>query len=233
MKSMKTLSIALLTVAVVGTQLNAMSGMAQSVPTKVPFGMRFMDRVRNGGVAQRAVFAPSFTMTSPEIQVQQELLDQSAGFIPAAEQVSQPSFMQKAQTFAHNAYSVVLEKAHTVKTAVAEKAHELGTVVAEKAKNAYHNENVQSGLAKVAQLGHNALAQSKVYAQSLVDKSHQAVDYVKENPKVAAGIVFGAVATGIIYKMVRSYQMKKHMEKQPLTLIDMNNPLALSPQDSV
>jgi hypothetical protein len=221
MKSVKTLSIALLTTAVVGTQLQAMNGMGQSVPTQVPFGMRFIDRVKNGGIAQRSVFVPAFTMTSPEIQVQQELLDQSAG-LPAQEALSTVSFAQRAQDFAKNAFNSATEKAQTLKSAVAQRAHAFGHAVAEKAQKAYNSDMVQQGMTKVAQFGHAALAQGKVYAQSLADKSQHAMDYVKENPKVVAGVAVGAIATYGLYKFVSDFvkNQKKQLEDMKKLVVD-------------
>lgn len=203
MKSVKTLSIALLTVAAVGTQLNAMNGMAQSVPTKVPFGMRFMDRVRNGGIAQRAVFAPSFTMTSPEIQVQQELLDQSAGLQLNSQEVIAPvSFAQRAQAFAKNAFNVVSEKAQTFKSAVAQKVNAFGSVVAEKAKNAYHGEIIQNSLTKLGR-----------FANEVEGKATLAMKFVNENPKLVAGIAAASIiTTSVIYKLVSDFRKHRNSD---------------------
>lgn len=241
MKSVKTLSIALLTVAVVGTQLHAMNGMGQPVPTQVPFGMRFIDRVKNGGIAQRSVFVPAFTMTSPEIQVQQELLDQSAG-LPTQEAVSTVSFAQRAQDFAKNLFNSATEKAQTLKSAVTQKAHAFGQAVTEKAHKAYNSDMVQQGMTKLAQFGHTALAQGKVYAQSVADKSQHAMVYVKENPKVVAGVAVGLVATYGAYKLVSNFaknqkkqleDMKKLVVEQPIFRNANSRVLSQAEQDAL
>ncbi|MFZ5953987.1 MAG: hypothetical protein ACOYT8_02675 [Candidatus Dependentiae bacterium] len=191
MKSIKTISLSLLSLVVVGSQLNAMN-----IPTKVGPHATFIARITPkrqpvNFFAPVVNVEPAINVEDPyAIATQQELLDQSAG-LPAQEVVASVSFAQRAQQFAKNAFNAASEKAQTFKTAVAEKA-----------KNAYNSEMVQKGFAKLANVHEFAVTQGKVVAAKVSEKATQAMEFVKENPKLVAGVAAGLIATYGVYKVV-------------------------------
>lgn len=208
MKSIKTISLSLLSLVVVGSHLNAMN-----IPTKVGPHATFIARITPKRQPVN-FFAPVVNVESAinvedpyAIATQQELLDQTAG-LPAQEVVNSVSFAQRAQQFAKNVFNTASEKAQTFKTAAVQKVNVFGSLVTEKAKNAYNSEMVQKGFAKLANVREFAVAQGKVVAAKVSEKATQAMEFVKENPKLVAGVAAGLIATGVIYKWVSD--IRKH-----------------------
>lgn len=208
MKSIKVtyLTFGLLTVA--GAQLNAMH-----IPTQVGPHATFMSRIGAKNPVNFFASQPNIELnvsqqdtlpTAHEIQVQQELLD-----VTPVVTNSNEAFLTRAQ----NAVKAFASKA-------TEKATQFGSAVAEKAKVAYNSQMVQNSFAKAGQAGKfvsakiNAALQSKM-GQKVTQKANMAYDFVKENPKLVAGVTAGLVATYGIYKAVSYFNKVKHSDVVP------------------